>query len=291
MPDFFLGVFSVRAPRPVDARPTCWPVCWDVSVNQPPDQSRPDFEPPPRRPLIDSAVQESEPSHRRRIGTRPFRRPVISLLLLAAVALTVFLLHRSADDSSLDRPQRPSAVAPPTLTHPLPTPGARPSEPLLQQRWSPADDVYPMDLRGLSFSFRAPGSWGCLASPKAGVRWVCTDQTGLLNGIRPAEPSGGVIESDECKAPCTAKGYADVRSRLHALGIDTTGLHVVDNRTRIDDRVDPADPALREYRMSRTYDSDGDGTLDRHLWVQIDLNAADRIPVQKMLGDIYDATR
>lgn len=260
-------------------------------MNEPPVQSRPDFEPPRQLPPTDSAVREAEPTHRRRIGTGPFRRAAISLVLLAAIALTVFLLRRGEGDSSLDRPQRPAAVPPPTLMHPLPTRGIRPREPLLQRSWGPVDDVYPMDLIGLTFSFRVPGSWGCLMSPKAAVRWVCTDETGLMNGTGPAEPSGGAIESDECRAPCTAKDYADVLSRLHALGIDTTGLHVADSRTWIDDRVDPADPALREYRMSRTYDSDGDGTLDRHLWVQIDLNAADRVPVQKMLGDLYDATR
>jgi len=206
------------------------------------------------------------------------------------VAAGFYLEHRGRDDSILDGPSRPAAVAPPSLVHPLPTLGTRPHDPLLQQSWAPGDDVYPMDLGDLTFSFRAPGSWGCLRSALAGVRWLCTDETGLLNGTRPANPSRAMVQSDECKAPCAATGYADVLARLHALSLDTTGMHVVDSRTRVDDRVDPGDPALREYRMSRTYDSDGDGTLDRHLWVQVEVDAGDRIPVQKMLGDLYDAT-
>jgi len=148
-----------------------------------------------------------------------------------------------------------------------------------------------MDLNDFTFSFRAPGSWGCLRSALAGVRWVCTDETGLINGTRPAKPSRAMVQSDECKAPCAATDYADVLARLHALSLDTAGMHAVDSRPRVDDRVDPADPALREYRMSRTYDSDGDGTLDRHLWMQVEVNPADRVPAQKMLGDLYDATR
>lgn len=236
-------------------------------------------------------MQDDSQAPRRRVGTSRFLGRTVTLVVLVAVAVCVYLVNRGHDDSILDGPSRPAAAAPPSLTHPLPTTGHRPGDLLLQQRWSAADDIYPMDLSGLTFSFRAPGGWGCLASSQAGVRWVCMDETGLINGTRPAEPSGGIIESDECKAPCAAKDYADVRGRLHTLGIDTSGLHVVDSRTRVDDRVDPAHPALREYRMSRTYDSDGDGTLDRHLWVQIDVNAADRIPVQKMLGDLCDATR
>lgn len=238
-----------------------------------------------------SAVQEDAPPPRRRPGPRRTVRRALVLAVLLVVAVSVYLANRGPDDSILDGPSQPAAVTPPALTHPLPTLGRRPADPLLQQHWTAVDDVYPMDLNGLTFSFRVPGSWGCLASSQAGVRWVCMDETGLMNGARPADPSGGIIESDECRAPCTAAGYADVRSRLQALGIDTSGLHVVDSRTRIDDRVDPADPALRQYRMSRIYDSDGDGTLDRHLWVRIDTNATDRIVVQKMLGDLYDATR
>ena len=264
-------------------------MCWDGRVNQPPEQSRPDFA-RAAGPELPSAVQDDSPAPRRRVGTGQLLGRAVTLVVVVMVAVSIYLANRGHDDPILDRPPSPAAVAP-RLTHPLPTPGRRPADLLLQQRWSAADDVYPMDLTGLTFSFRAAGSWGCLASAQAGVRWVCMDETGLINGTRPAEPSGGMIESDECKAPCAATDYADVRGRLHALGIDTTGLHVVDNHTRVDDRVDPADPALREYRMSRTFDSDGDGTLDRHLWVQIDVNAADFIPVQKMLGDLYDATR
>ena len=43
--------------------------------------------------------------------------------------------------------------------------------------------------------------------------------------------------------------------------------------------------------MSRVYDSDGDGTLDRHLWVRISASSTDEVAVEKMLGDLYDATR
>ena len=260
-------------------------------MNQPPDQSRPDFE-PPAGPEPPSAVQdESSPPPRRRIGAGRFVGRASLLVVLLVVAVGFYLDHRGQDDSIVDTPSRPAAVAPPSLIHPLPTPGPRPRDSLLQQSWTAGDDVYPMDLNDLTFSFRAPGSWGCLRSSLAGVRWVCTDETGLINGTRPAKPSRAMVQSDECKAPCAATDYADVLARLHALSLDTAGMHAVDSRTRVDDRVDPADPALREYRMSRTYDSDGDGTLDRHLWMQVEVNPADRVPAQKMLGDLYDATR
>jgi hypothetical protein len=265
-------------------------VCWDDDVNQPPDEPRPDFEPP--APLESrSAVEEGVPAPARRVGASRFLGRAVTLIVLLAVAVCVYLVNRGQDDPILGGRSGSVGAVPPSLTHPLPTQGHRPGDLLLQQRWGPADGVYPMDLSGLTFSFRAPGSWGCLASSQAGVRWICMDETGRINGTRPARPSGGIIQSDECKAPCASKDYADVNRRLHALGIDTAGLHVVDGRTRVDDRADPADPALREYRMSRTFDSDGDGTLDRHLWVQIDVNATDRISVQKLLGDLYDATR
>jgi hypothetical protein len=253
-----------------------------------PGQPRPDFE-PPAGPEPLSAVQEQSATPRRRIGVSRFAGRLGLLVVVVTIAIAFSLLHRG-DDPIAKRTSRPSAVTTPSLTHPLPTTRHRPADPLLQQTWTSRDDVYPMDLRRFTFSFRAPGSWGCMASSQAGARWVCIDETGLLNGTRPVDPSGGIIESDECTAPCTAKGYADVRARLRALGVDTAGLHVVDGRTRLDDRVDPSDPAQREYRMSRLYDSNGDGRLDRHLWVRIDVNAADRIAVQKMLGDLYDAT-
>lgn len=235
--------------------------------------------------------EDPSPPLRRRIGASRFAGRAALLFVLLVVAVGFYLEHRGQDDSIIDRPSRAAAVAPPSLIHPLPTPGPRPRDPLLQQSWTAGDDVYPMDLNDLTFSFRAPGSWGCLRSALAGVRWVCMDETGLINGTRPVSPSRAMVQSDECKAPCGARAYADVLARLHALSLDTAGMHAVDSRTRVDDRVDPDDPSLREYRMSRTYDSDGDGTLDRHLWVQVEVNPADRVPAQKMLGDLYDATR
>ncbi len=210
------------------------------------------------------------------------------IVLVAVVAVLGALGHRRAGDS-LTNPHARSTPRP--LTHPLPTSGPRPAEPMLGQVWKRGDDVYPMDLSGLTFSFRAPGTWGCLRSSQAGVRWVCMDETGVVGGSRTLDPSGGIIESDECAAPCAAAGYADVLRRLTALGIDSSGLHAVDARTRVDDRPDPTHPDGRLYRMSRVYDSDGDGTLDRHLWVRISASSADEIAVEKMLGDLYDATR
>lgn len=260
-------------------------------MNQPPSESRPDFEPAVGSAIASAVQEDSPPPLRRRIGVRRFAGRAGLVFVLLVVAVGFYLQHRRQNDSIVDGPSRAPVVSGPALVHPLPTPGPRPRDPLLQQSWAAGDDVYPMDLTDLTFSFRAPGSWGCLRSSLAGVRWVCTDETGLINGSRPVDPSRAMVQSDECKAPCAATDYADVLARLHALGLDTAGMHVVDRRTRVDDRVDPDNPHLREYRMSRTYDSDGNGTLDRHLWVQIEVNPADRVPVQKMLGDLYDATR
>jgi len=265
-------------------------VCWDVGVTQLQDRSGPDFEPPPG-PVSDSAVLDESTPPRRRIGFRRFAGRATLLVVLLVVAVGFHLRHRGQDDSVVDVPALAAAAPPPPLIHPLPTLGPRPAELLLQQHWAGSDDVYAMELRDLTFSFRTPGSWGCMRSALAGVRWVCTDETGLINGTRPAWPSRAMVQSDECRAPCAAKDYADVLSRLHALSLDTAGMRVVDSRTRVADRVDPDNADLREYRMSRTYDSDGDGTLDRHLWVQIEVNPTDRIPVQKMLGELFDATR
>lgn len=271
-------------------------------MTQPDDRSRPDFEPPTRPESASAVTQEAPP--RRRIGLSRFAGRGIVLVVLVVVAVSAYLANRGSGDAIVDRPSRrlaaapqpwslpPSSALPPSVTHPLPTTHApRSGDPLLRQLWAPADEIYPMDLAGFTFSFRAPGTWGCVRSALAGVRWVCTDESGVTNGTRPAHPSRAMVQSDECKAPCAPAAYADVLGRLHALSLDTAGMHVVDSRTRVADRVDPYESDLREYRMSRTYDSDGDGTLDRHLWVQVEVSPADQVPMQKMLGDLYDATR
>lgn len=264
---------------------------------------RPDFEPP-------ADPQARQPQSAVHLHSSPFEDPggkpprskariVARAVLIGAavgalllIGVIVAFLRNSGDPNGLPIPNpfKPSPTR--TLKYPLPTAGPRPNEPLLQEVWRKTDPIYPMDLDGFTFSFRAPEEWGCMRSSKGGVRWVCVDQTGIFGGKKkPDDPSGGIIQSDECKAPCGPKEYADVLARLNALSIDTDGLSVVDDRTKVDDRVSSRTPGQREYRVSRTYDSNGDGKLDRHLWVRLDVSKADQVIAKKMLGDLYDATR
>lgn len=271
-------------------------------MTQPDDRSRPDFEPPTRPESASVLTAEGPP--RRRVGLGRFAGRGIALVVLLIVAVSAYLANRGSGDAVVDTGSRrsaaapqpwslpPSSALPPSVTHPLATTHEpRPSDQLMRQFWTRTDQIYPMDLAGFTFSFRAPGTWGCVRSALAAVRWVCTDESGVTNGTRAARPSRAMVQSDECKAPCAPADYANVLGRLHALSLDTAGMHVVDDRTRVADRVDPYESDLREYRMSRTYDSDGDGELDRHLWVQVEASPADQLPMRKMLGDLYDATR
>jgi len=289
-------------PDPMTGGPTR-PAQPAVPSDQPTDQPSgwsaphgPEFVPPdaPDRPGPSAPAEAPSPSAISQTGGSPGTRivgvtVVVAVAVLAVVIAGIALSRRDPGTSTAGAPPAPGNPSP--TRHPLATPGPRPNNGLLQEVWRNGDDIYAMDLGGLGFSFRAPGTWNCLRSGKAGVRWVCVDGTGMMGGTRPAHPSGGIIQSDECSAPCGKAAYRDVLARLSALNIDTSGLQRVDARTRVDSRVDPSDPHRLEYRMSRTYDSDGDGRLDRHLWVRLDAAEADREPVKKMLGDLYDATR
>lgn len=188
--------------------------------------------------------------------------------------------------TSTSDPSDPSE-SPTTSPSTVPTFTDGPPGPVAGPTYGKGEPTYLMKLNGLPFTFRAPGTWGCMSGSVKGrpdvKAWICTDEAGIFgNGERPAVPGRAEIYFEKCPAPCGAAQWQNLRATVFDL--DDAQWRATDSTTRY------AEESLQSGRaqlsMSHIFASKAGGKPDLHVGVKVNGAPADKKTMQKLINEI-----
>ncbi|GAB3436628.1 hypothetical protein [Flindersiella endophytica] len=194
-------------------------------------------------------------------------------------------------------PSGSPSAGPTTTSDPSETPTTGPSSkptytdgppgPVAGPTYGKGEPTYLMELRGMPFSFRAPGTWGCVSGSVKGrpdvKAWVCADEAGTFgNGERPAVPGRSEIYLEKCPAPCGAAQWKKLRDT--AFDLDDKQWKATDSTTRY------AEESLQSGKtrlsMSHVFASKAGGKADTHIGIKVSGAPADKKTMQKLINEI-----
>ncbi|MET9020889.1 hypothetical protein ABZV93_12965 [Actinopolymorpha sp. NPDC004070] len=165
-----------------------------------------------------------------------------------------------------------------------------PDGPVAGPTFGAGEPTVTMNLAGLPFEFRVPGSWGCLRSPRSGegvVRWVCVDDSYALSG-RTGTPPGGIIEVSRCPAPCDGTAWAKLRDQLPSPQTDWR--RTDDSTTYAEWSVGAGAELQVSVAMSHVFAATRGGPVDQHVAVRLTGAPEDKRTLQKVLNEVRART-
>jgi hypothetical protein len=162
-----------------------------------------------------------------------------------------------------------------------------PPGPVAGPTYGKGEPTYLMELKGMPFTFRAPGTWGCMSGSIKGrpdvKAWTCADEAGIFgNGERPAVPGRAEIYLENCPAPCGAAQWKKLRDT--AFDLDDKLWKTTDATTRY------AEESLQTGRMqlsmSHVFASKPGGKPDLHIGIKVNGAPADKKTMQKLINEV-----
>lgn len=193
------------------------------------------------------------------------------------------------DSPSADPTSDPSDPTESPTTGPTtkPTYADGPPGPVAGPTYGKGEPTYLMELRGMPFKFRTPGTWGCVSGSVKGrpdvKAWICADEAGTWgNGERPAVPGRAEIYLEKCPAPCGAAQWKKLRDT--AFDLDDKTWKPTDSTTRYaEERLQSGKAQLS---MSHIFASKAGGKPDSHIGIKVSGAPADKKTMQKLINEI-----
>ncbi|MEQ4207207.1 hypothetical protein [Actinopolymorpha sp. B9G3] len=165
-----------------------------------------------------------------------------------------------------------------------------PAGPVAGPTFGKDEPTYLMDLRGFSFDFRVPKSWGCLRSSKAGpdaVRWICVDESYAFSG-HPGDPPGGIVEVQRCRPRCDGAQWGKIRDQLPELSANWR--RTDDTTMYVEWTVGSGATARTSVALSHVFAEAGRGHADTHVAVRLAGTPDQKRTLQKIVNDIRTQT-